>query len=667
MVKGNSIMKKSIILLSVLSLVVAMAACDKLVEKELEQTDNTPAKEVVLVPMTFSASYSYDGVDDDESTKTILDGLAIKWKAGDKIAIFDDVDDSTPHMFEATSDGATTSFTGSVAGGATKFFAVYPYSAAIDCNSDDSGDYVGQMNVNIPSVQRPVAGSFDPDAAVLAAYTDAMTKTFHFKVPFALAKFTVDYDDVYSVSFSSSSKNMTGSLHVNLKANGSIGTADGTNGDKLKTLTIKNEDNSPLVRGETYYAVIRYRTDGNSYTDFTANVGNTDCGYATKTASAAVPMARATINNLGAFSGMTFTTNRYRGYQDGLDVTIAGNVYNKLVDGDAVELRPDQNISDSRITAKVHFLRSGESYTMSGLTITDNIVLATTDPLSRATVTPSSATKLQTGSLVLEGVAYQLSEYTGTNMFNNASTSSHFDRLAFSRCAIICNNAKTKYVYATYTNSNDSSQNRLDYAVHNLYFDNCLISTSGTMVAIVMPQSGHTCANEFESLVFTNNVFYSSSGSNVKAQIYAYSGSSPSSGYTTDVTINNNLFYNVAANAGLYKNRDMAKFAFNNNVMFAVDGSNPSGNAKVFNLGVSSSATYHANASSLNNYAFGTFVSEYDWRLADDKFIDGTSLVKKPTLCPDSPIDASTNTATGTFVLTGDYDEYGPQPMPLPM
>ena len=660
-------MKKSIILLGVLSLVFATVACNRLEEK-IEEPDNTPEKEVVLVPMTFTASHSLDGVDDDESTKTILDGLEIKWKAGDKIAIFDDVDPSTPHQFEATTDGATTSFTGMAADGATKFFAVYPYSAAANCSMegwiDGSNNFLGYMNVNIPEVQTPVAGTFDPDAAVIVASSDALDKALHFKVPFAIVKFTVDYDDVFSVTLSSG-KNMTGSLKTSMRDNGNISTGDGE-GTKNKTLTIKNADNSPLTRGETYYAVVRYRTDSNSYTDFTASLGNTACGYASKTAPAAVPMARASVNNLGTFSGMTFTTNRYKGYQDGLDVTIAGQVYNKATDGDAVELDPANNISDSRLTAKVHFLRSGSDYTMSGLTITSDKVIAASNPAIRANVTPSSQTKLQAGSLVVEGVAYQLSAFTGTNLFNNGGTSSHFARLALSKCAIIANNAKTKYIYATYTNSGDTSQNRLDYAVENLYFDNCLIATSGTLSILVSANSAHTAGNMFKSFTFTNNVLYSSTGSNVAVQLFAYTGSSPSTGYTTTVDISNNLFYNVATNAGWYRNKDIAKITCSDNILFAVDGSNPGGNAKILNLGSGSSATYAAQSSSANNYYYGTLISDYDWRLADKDYITGTSLTN-PTICPASPIDASTNVATGAFVLNDDYDEYGPQPMPIPM
>lgn len=637
-----------------LSLVLSMMACNK-IEEELAE-NNEPANVVKLVPMTFSASYSYDGVDDDEATRTVLDGLSIKWKAGDKVAVFDNIDPSTPHEFTANSDGAKTSFTGSVNDGAVKFFAVYPYSAAIDCDADDSGDYVGQMNVNIPDVQSPVAGSFDPDAAVLAAFTDATDKAFHFKVPFALAKFTVNYDNVYSVSFSSG-KNMTGSLHINLKGNGSIGTGDGTTGDKYKTLTIKNADNTPFTKGETYYAVMRYRTDGNSYTDFTATVGNTDCGYADKTAPAAVPMARATVNNLGTFTGMTFTTNRYKGYMDGLDVTIAGNTYNKATDGDAVELDPANNISDARITAKVHFLVGGGTYTASGLAIAKDVVIAGENPAERATIAPystGSQWKLQNGSLVVSDVVFNMSTLESGAFFSNSSATAHFAKLAMDNCAIAAE-GKAKYLWAS---------NSKGYAIEEIYLNGCLFRTSGTLLSLINISSDHSAPNCFEKFEFTNNVVYSSTGSNSKVQIFVFTGTGTTSGWTTDVIINNNLFYNVATSSATFRDYDMAKIQVSKNVCFAVDGTNPGGNAKLFGLSVANSDTYASNASSSNNYVYGTLATGCSWALSDSKFRTGTSLTN-PTVCPASPIAPSTDVATGTFVLTDDYDEYGPQPMPM--
>ena len=651
--------------MSVLSLALAMTACNVIEVERDEPVDNTPAKEVALVPMTFSASYSYDGVDDDESTKTVLDGLSIKWKAGDRIAIFDDVDPSTPHEFIAASNGASTSFTGSVSAGAVKFFAVYPYTAAIDCDANDSGDYVGQMNVNIPSVQTPVEDSFDPAAAVLAAYSNDVDKTFHFKVPFALAKFTVNYDNVYSVSFSSG-KNMTGSLHINLKENGSIGTGDGTNGDKFKTLTIRNADNTPLTKGATYYAVMRYRTDGNSYTDFTATVGNTDCGYATKTASAAVPMARATINNLGAFSGMNFTTNRYTGYQDGLDVTIAGNVYNKAADGDAIDLNPENNISDSRITGKVHFLRSGNNYTTSGLAISKDVVIAASDPEERVQLTPSSTWKLNSGSLVLEGVVFDMSPLTSSgstvSFFNNSGATEDFAKLVLSKCAMgPTENTKPMYLYAL-------NSGKAGYSITDIKIIDCLFRTDGNFQAIINPTSNATAAQNFKSFEYSNNVFYSS-GVNVRVQLFTFGGtksSSTTSDWDMSVKINNNLFYNVANTSGYFKSYNIGSIEVRNNILFATDASDAGGNAKILALSDSGgTSNYSSNTACSDNYAFGVLANSKAWTISDATYRVGNLV--NPSMCGASPIDAATNTATGTFVLTDDYDEYGPQPMPLPM
>lgn len=644
-----------------LSLVFAVTACNNIIEIEREEVDdnNTPAKEVTLVPMTFTASYSFDGVDEDETTRTVLDGFDIKWKAGDKIAVFDNVDPSTPHMFEATSDGATTSFTGSAAAGAVKFFAVYPWSARDNCTvlADKDGDgFIGYMDVTIPEVQRPVVGSFDPEAAVVVAYSSDMANAFNFKVPFALAKFTVDYDDVYSVSFSSG-KRMTGSLKTKLKPDGSISTGDG-DGTKNTTLTIKNADNSPLTKGETYYAVMRYRTDSNAYTTFTATLGNTECGYADKVASSNVSMARKTINNLGTFTGLTFTTNRYRGYQDGLDVTIAGNVYNKDTDGEAVELNPANNISDARLTAKVHFLVGGGSYTASGLAITSDVVIAGENPENRATISPYSETsqwKLQNGSLALADVVFNMSSLTSNAIFSNSSGTADFGRFAMDNCAI-SGEGSAKALWSSNTKA---------YAIEEIYMNGCLFRTSGTLLTLISVASDHTAPNHFKKFEFTNNVVYSSLDSNVRLQLFYFSGTGTTSDWVTDVIISNNLFYNAIA-AGSFRSYDMKSVEMSGNVLFAVDGTDPGSNAKLFALSVANSNTYAASAVSVNNYVYGSLAAGRSWALADERFRTGTSLVN-PSICVASPIDASTNTATGLFVLTDDYDEYGPQPMPIPM
>ena len=649
-------MKKNIILLSVLSLVLAMAACAKIVETEKEEVEvdvdtTTPAKEITLVPMTFSASYSYDGVDDDESTKTVLDDLSIKWNAGDKIAIFDDVDSSTPHEFTATSDGSTTSFTGSVNDGATKFFAVYPYTAAIDCDAKDSGDYVGQMNVNIPSVQTPVEGSFDPAAAVLAAYSNDVDKTFHFKVPFALAKFTVNYDNVYSVSLSSG-KNMTGSLHINLKAKGSIGTSDGTNGEKFKTLTIRNADNSPLTKGATYYAVIRYRVEGNSYTDFTATIGNTDCGYASKTASAAVPMARATVNNLGNFSGMTFTTNRYRAYQDGVDITIAGDTYNLATNGDAT-LLADAGVFKTSISGVV-FVESDASITnTSEVTISSDVVITSNDLAHPATYTATSGKSilLKSGSLVLDNIVVDMDAMTGGQFLTKKDNDRNFTALTLQQCDF-------KHVKSYVFTPNSSYLNN---GIETVTINGCRFATDAA-VQLFAINSGATTLAGYGQFTFTNNVVYSTTGEPLQTYVFNTSATGVAENTAKqDLVMDNNLFYNVAASNGIFRTYYVNSAYIRNNVLWAKDGTTYTSNIKLFglNLETAKASSVFTGASS-GNYCYGDLGGKA-WAISDAKYRGPLTNV---TTLSENPI-SSFNTSTGEFELTGAYSTFGPQLQPL--
>jgi hypothetical protein len=642
-------MKKNIILLSVLSLVFAMTACNVIEVERDEPVDNTPAKEVVLVPMTFSASCSYDGVDEDDPTRTVLDGFDIKWKAGDKIAVFDNIDPSSPHEFEADSDGASTTFTGMAAAGATKFFAVYPYSAADNCSADDSGDYVGYMNVNIPDVQRPVAGSFDPAAAVVVAYSGSVDNTFNFKVPFALVKFKVDYDDVFSVSFSSG-KRMTGSLKTNLKANGSIGTGDG-DGTKYTTLTIKNDDNSPLVKGETYYAVMRYRTDANSYTSFTATLGNTACGYATKVASSDVGLARKTINNLGTFTGLAFTTDRYRGYQDGLDVVIAGNTYNVSTDGDAT-LLADAGVFNSS-TSGVVFVAADASITnTSEATITGNVILASNDLAHPATYTGTSGKSiiLKSGSLVMDNMIVDLNAMESGQFMTKKDNEGNFSSLTLYQCDF--KNIK-RYIYSP-------NSSYLNNGIETITVNGCRFATPVAVQLFAVNSAATTLAG-YGLFTFTNNVVYSTTGEPLQTYIFSTSATGVSEVTAKqDLVMDNNLFYNVAASSGIFRTYYVNSAYIRNNVLWAKDGSYGS-NIKLFglNLETAKASSVFTGASS-NNYCFGDLGTK-SWTISDSKYRGPLTNV---TTLDETPIE-SFNASTGVFELKAAYTTYGPQIQPL--
>lgn len=668
----DSIMKKHLLLFAVLSTVFTVIACNALIETELEQTQEEeatpPAPEVKLVPKTFTASYSYDGVD-DEDTKTVLNGFKIEWKAGDKVAIFDDVDSSVAHEFTAESDGETTTFTGSVAAGATKYFAVYPYSAAEDCSStpftESEKDYEGFLNVKIPDVQHPIAGTFDPAAAVLVAYTGDSVNALNFKVPFALVKFTVDYDDVYTVSFSSG-KRMTGSLKTKMRANGSIGTNDGDN-DKYTTLTIKNADNSPLTRGETYYAVMRYRTGDNSYTSFTATLGNTACGYAERVASKDIPLAIATVNNLGNFSGLSFTTNRYRGYMDGLNVKVGSKTFNLTSNGDATLIsstnpKSPKNISNTiKDQDAVFFLEAaGGTFNLNGqVTVsTGNLALINNSDNEAIITTDDKRFDMTAGNLYLKGLSLDVSgRSTGNGYFGNAGATASPDFLVVDGCTI--------YGINSFELCRFSVKGQV---VKNIIIENSIIKVSKEGNTILFNLSDNTATQMVTSFVFRNNlVYHTTTGSSYRVNVLNMPEYS-SGDYSLAADFSNNLFINVPSQSAYTAVlTDVASLHFDNNIFY--EGNNYGSNCYLFDIKNEESSVNSEKVSVSDNVVIGLSSSK-KWLYAGagaesisviKSAYGGTNEIAKTDASVIFDTVPSVTDGVVTYALKPAYADRGPQ------
>ena len=639
---------------------LSLFSCERSTEMiDESQVDNPDVvNDVKLVPMTFKANYDLSG---DDETKTVLNGLAIEWKKGDVVAVFDDYDPTVAHEFIAQSDGSSTTLKGEVSENATKFFAVYPYSAANACTFYDgeNPDPRGQVSINIPSIQHPVEGSFDPDAAVMVSYLTE--DSFTFKLGFSLAEFEVTEDNIYSVSISSG-KDMAGILGINWTKAGNLSVTNLT-GTKYRNVTVKNDDNTPLTKGVKYYAVVRHRTGDNAYSDFTVSLGNTDCGYASVTAPSPVEFTRAQVRYLGDFSGLDYEVNRYIGYQDGLDVVIAGDVYNKATDGDAVEMRTDQTITSGRLSAKVHFLVSGEEYSnTSAVSISNDVVLASEDPDSRAIISMGNAFRFQSGSFTAEGISFvPQAANEQSYFFSNTGATETFGSISFANCFFNANNnPKISYIFSAPVNT---------YALRAITFDGCVIKSDGTLTGTINLNSGNGEANSIKTFSFTNNIVYNSEGGNKSLRLFVFTGSTITSGWDNTVNISNNIFYNVATNDAWYRNYDMKSFTCCNNLMYVSSGS-LTANARVFNLGVSGFSSYSGSPATEDNYAFGAPGDDKTWELCASKF--KTASFSNPTVLTggDDPL-SSFNLATGEFVLTDAFTSahpgVGPQPMPAPL
>lgn len=645
----KAISMKKIYLLGAMAL-MAFTACQN-IETEVP-SENGNGK----VPMTFVASLDMDESDSKvavEEVDTANKKLKFAWKAGDEIAIYDNLS-STPNLFTATADGTTVAFSGSVTDGATKFVAIYPYSAAESANAE-TGDCVASF----PREQTAVAGSFDPQALVATAYAEATDVNLRFRLLGALLSFKVDFDDVVYVEFSGS-RPMTGQLSFNSAASGPSSVSTGT--PNYKDVSIKNADGSPLTKGETYYVCVRH-TGSNSQEGFTAKLITSDARIGSRTGSSNLQIARKTLYPLGTFSSsnISLVYDRYAVYNAGFDVTIAGKTYNKATDGDAVEVT-STSIGNSTIVpeTKLYFLKSGVDYAINGYSFNSDVVLSAEDPTVRVNLKPSSTFKFLSGSVVLSGINLDLTAITSNAFSSNSGATGHFDRVAIENCIITTAGDKPTYFYQT----NSSAK---PYGISEIYVDGCLIPTSGKLVALFTISSDAeyaTSAAQLSSFTFTNNVMYSTTGGNVKLQVFSYTGTLPSTWAGTSLVMNNNLFYNTYTSSGNFRYYDLTYAEIKNNILFATDGLDPGGNVKLLNLGIGNANTYSATSVADNNYYWGTLASGKNWSLADSKY-RGENM-KNTTPCSENPLSSETSLTDRRFVIVNAYSAYGPQPIPAP-
>ena len=611
---------------------------------------------VTKVPMTFSASISLNEELSATSALKVEVGsvdlenkkLTFSWKKGDKIAVYDDKS-STPNEFTADADGATTSFSGSVSEGATKFIAIYPYSAAVSVNVA-----TGACEIDFPQEQTAVAGSFDPEALVSvgsAEITDeASNPSIRFRLLGGLLSFSVDFDNVVFVEFSGS-RPMSGDVTFSnaVGATGPTSVATGT--PNYKNVTLKPAGGASFVKGETYYVSVRH-TGSNSQEGFTAKLITADAQVASRTGSSNLQIARKTLYPLGTFnsSNVTFVYDRYAVYMAGFDVTIGGKTYNRATDGDAT-LLADGTVFKTGNTGVI-FVDSNATITnTSEVTITGNVILASNDLDHPAKYTPTKSFLLKSGSLVMDHLAVDMAAFASSGQFfTKKDNDGNFTSLNLEGCHF--KNIK-RPVYAP-------NSAYLNNGIESIRINGCIFATSAA-VQLFSINSGATTLAGYKDFTFTNNVFYST-GNHVDSYVFATSASVAASTCQQEVVMDNNLFYNIAASNGIFRTHALKSIYIRNNVLWAEDG-NYSSNIKMFkaNSGTDDNPSVFEGASS-NNYCYGNLGSK-KWSISDAACRGPLTNV---TTLTETPI-ATAHTATGTFTLTSTYSAYGPQPMPIPM
>ena len=159
-------------------LCMAVAACT-----DINQESPAPGKsELVSVAITAETEAAYT-----KAGFSIKDYPSIEWKAGAAISV---IGEKTGNQkFTTSVSGQEVTFKGKADLTDKVLHAVYPYSE--NYRSDLS-------NIIIPSVQKAVAGTFDPKAYI--AMAESVDKNFSFKALGAFYKFSLnDADKVVSV------------------------------------------------------------------------------------------------------------------------------------------------------------------------------------------------------------------------------------------------------------------------------------------------------------------------------------------------------------------------------------------------------------------------------------------------------------------------------------
>ena len=224
-------------------LIAAFNACTK---EEAPAAPEVPGVEGNLVEMTLMAAHPKPTPAEDASqvaAKSTFNGTRVGWEIGDQVAIYDG---TAKRQFSVVSieDGVAT-LKGKVSpdADATKFYAVFPYSAAGDSLPAEDG----QLSLNLPAVQTLAEGkNFDEDAFVTVGKVEDGYVLLRNAV--SVIKFNISDDNVTSVKLQGYAyENIAGA--VSSSPNATVGEGESS------SITLKPSGAS-FVPGEYYIAFL---------------------------------------------------------------------------------------------------------------------------------------------------------------------------------------------------------------------------------------------------------------------------------------------------------------------------------------------------------------------------------------------------------------------------
>ncbi|MBQ7268863.1 MAG: hypothetical protein IJS62_03295 [Bacteroidales bacterium] len=577
-----------------------------------------------MVDVTFSVST--DGV-----RSTLSDHAVLFTDGEDQVGIYDNIQGflNTPRTVSGNSIDAQ------VTEGAAHFYSLYPYDAA----SSISGS---TLSTALPAVQEATPGSFDPAANLSIAYTTIEEMSLNFKNVGALVQFTLDEDDVRSITFmGNNGERIAGKVSIDYNG----GTPTVTASDI--SVTMKHADGTVMARGDTYYFVVAPVTFSRGIT-FVIN--KTDGTFATRATRTSVTFDRNRFVKLGTMSGLSFDNDLYAAFTAGATIEIAGIAYNKADFSGSGEIQALDSDADSELGAaisgkqRIVFLSGSAKFTNSSTVyVQKTVVLVKRYPSSPEAVvlSPGANTALQGGSLVMKGVS--LDNTTYNNYYcNNQGYDGDFGSLHFDSCSLTL--AKPLYY-----------MNKPAFGINSLRFVNCSINLKANLQ--VINAAATTAMDAYKDIVFENNVVYSSAVRN--AQILNYANAASQTNASADVwtgkeSIRNNIFYNITSTNGLFRHFKLTLLEVGGNI-YNPASSNAASKTYYLFSDTQDKAVIHNYGDVV--YGLGGTAT---WIYSGNGYGQPAGVANALSNEAEDPFE-SFDTTTGAYTLKAAYKTYGPQ------
>ena len=240
---------KKILLFASAALLFAGCAKENIIPTD-ENGNNSQKGELTL---SFSASQAGFGTK-AAIGETTIDGegaksTAINWQESDKISVFDGANANCAFSTKDFSAEAPTSctFEGDVTKLATDYTAVYPYTAAATISE---GVISG---VTLPAAQTAIEGSFDPNAALMAAKTVEGRRALAFQNLVGYVKVATDFDCKKIELCAAAEEALAGAGTISFnEGTPSFALGEGA----VSTITLLPEGEGTIAAGKTYYIAV---------------------------------------------------------------------------------------------------------------------------------------------------------------------------------------------------------------------------------------------------------------------------------------------------------------------------------------------------------------------------------------------------------------------------